>query len=655
MLDRAQKPLLTIETRASTPAMQISLRQIEQYLDAQLSRRQQAHSSVHGRRIILDVRTLDLKHAGQGPIGNWQSGDIIYALRLYRSSLLFGPIYTCDTGQGPCPCCLERRWSNVYHAEDQAQGSWQEEFFFLPSIWLTPFALATIWTIVETTLFCSEDGFTNNARNDQMYQLDLASLRLSKQQLLADPSCPLCSSRRKDSPEAAVIRLSSRAKPDILSYHPVKAATCALPISGYINPVCGILGAHVESSEEHTIITSTGGTYFQRNGTKLAPAFWTGYGTTYVESLRHGIFEGLERLAGEKPRAKESVVFGSFQDLQADALDPSVCGISQSKALRPYTPDLQVPWVWGYSFRQSSPMLVPAQCVYYQPDGQATNFIYETSSGCASGFSIEEAVLFGLLELVERDGIMLAWYAKQSPRQIDPRSICDTQTLFMLERMERLGYDIHLLDLRFDGLIPAVLAVAVLREDKLGKLALGGGASFDPNKAIASAVREVGGIIQWLPKHVEDHLDQLQAMSKDYTQVVNLIDHAALYGLPEMAEKASFLYQNPTICSLKEAYQDWEALRPKSLDLRDDVQYGIAEMLRLCTDVIVVEQTSPEQEQVGLKSARVIVPGLLPIAFGWNNIRVLKLPRLRTAPRIAGYRETDFDPCTYNPHPHPFA
>ncbi len=660
MLDIEQKHLLTIETTSTAPALESSLRLIKKYLAERLVERQQESPFTHECRVIIDLRTLDWKRAGKGPVGYWKSGDTICALRLCRSSLLLGPIYNGDTGKGPCPFCLERRWNAIHLTEEQALGTGPEELLLQPLAWLTPFALETIWAIVETMLF--KEGTPSNQGSDQVYELRLDSLHLSKQQLLADPYCSFCTSRRRDSSEAANIQLVSRSKSEILTYHPVKATAYAFPVSGYINPICGMLGAETLLHETQLINTTAQGIFFQRNASNahITPTVWTGFGATYADGLRHGILEGLERWAGQKPRSKETVVFGSLKDLQAETfvLDPRACGLYQKNATNgcvPYTPDLQIPWVWGYSFRQSQPILVPEQCAYYSPDTQFPCFVRETSSGCASGSCIEEAIFFGLLELIERDGIMLTWYANQSPRRIDPWSSPDKYTLFIIDRINRLGYDLHLLDLRFDTRIPSTLAVAVLREDGFGKLAVGGGASFDPTQAISAAVREVGVIVQGICRNIENQPDEWRAKTQDYTKVLALVDHAAIYGLPEMAEKAAFLFQNPDVRSITEAYSDWEALRPQSFDLRDDVQYSITEMLRLGMDVIVVEQTSPEQEQVGVKTARVIVPGLLPIDFGWRNARILDLPRFKTAPRVAGYRETNFDPAEYNRHPHPFA
>lgn len=49
-----------------------------------------------------------------------------------------------------------------------------------------------------------------------------------------------------------------------------------------------------------------------------------------------------------------------------------------------------------------------------------------------------------------------------------------------------------------------------------------------------------------------------------------------------------------------------------------------------------------------------IVPGLLPIDFGWTKQRALHMPRLRTAFRRAGWRETDLAESELHRVPHPF-
>ena len=47
--------------------------------------------------------------------------------------------------------------------------------------------------------------------------------------------------------------------------------------------------------------------------------------------------------------------------------------------------------------------------------------------------------------------------------------------------------------------------------------------------------------------------------------------------------------------------------------------------------MIAVDQTTPEQHDLGLATASVVVPGLLPIDFGWMRQRAPHARRLRTA------------------------
>jgi ribosomal protein S12 methylthiotransferase accessory factor len=68
----------------------------------------------------------------------------------------------------------------------------------------------------------------------------------------------------------------------------------------------------------------------------------------------------------------------------------------------------------------------------------------------------------------------------------------------------------------------------------------------------------------------------------------------------------------------------------------------------------VVDQTSPEQQEIGLRTASVVIPGTLPIDFGWSRQRVLQQERARTVLRRTGRRSTDLTAADLNTAPHPF-
>jgi ribosomal protein S12 methylthiotransferase accessory factor len=93
---------------------------------------------------------------------------------------------------------------------------------------------------------------------------------------------------------------------------------------------------------------------------------------------------------------------------------------------------------------------------------------------------------------------------------------------------------------------------------------------------------------------------------------------------------------------------------PLSTDLRDDLTWCLEEVTRQGFDVVVVDQTLPEQRRMGLTTVNVIVPGLVPIDFGWDRQRALHLDRVRTAPHAAGLVDHDLTEGELHRVPHPF-
>ncbi|MBC3840558.1 YcaO-like family protein [Streptacidiphilus sp. 4-A2] len=66
--------------------------------------------------------------------------------------------------------------------------------------------------------------------------------------------------------------------------------------------------------------------------------------------------------------------------------------------MAPFDPRKPIPWVQGVRLGSGEPVLVPRRMVYYGGDGTEDNFVYDSSNGCASGASLPEAILFGLLD-----------------------------------------------------------------------------------------------------------------------------------------------------------------------------------------------------------------------------------------------------------------
>lgn len=655
---------MSIEATMTSSSLDDSLYLIKQYLTTRLNESGKIELSTDGSEVIIDLDVLGLKdHKETENLAQQWEQKKIYPIRLYHSFIILGPIYIPAKGNNPCPHCLERRWLENRSKEEQfALMTSTQALIFGHNPRLTLFALETIWAVLESA-FSQKSVVTHSESGEYpFYTLNLESLQVSKYQLMQNSSCPVCAVLTPDTPEAAQIELSSCIKHAISNYRLIEATDYNFPMTGYINPVCGVLGSVATLDYLNTLTAPVNGVFRVRNKYGVYDAWWGGHANKYHQSLYLGILEGLERYAGHKPRGKQITIFDSYENLYPDALDPRECGLYQPEYYRkhfprylPFSPERKIHWVWGYSFRKACPILVPEQMAYYlKYRDEHAHFVQDSSNGCATGSCLEEAIFYGLLELIERDAFLITWYARLALPRIDPWSCQHQETLFVLDCIDKQGYNLHLFDARLDLSFPAVIGVAKRRDTHLGQIVLAAGSSLDPENAIRGTLCEIASYIPSFVRRLESQLETIRAMVHDYTKVTSLEHQTLLYGLPEMTKHTDFLFQNPKIRSVEDTYGEWMEVSPRNQDLRDDLLYCVDEVLKLGMDVIVVDQTCPEQMHARLKTVCVIVPGLMPMDFGWGRERVFGLPRLKTVPRNAGFRETDFESDVNNVLPHPF-
>ncbi|MEU7749264.1 TOMM precursor leader peptide-binding protein [Nonomuraea sp. NPDC049158] len=609
---------------------------------------------------LPDVAVLGLRDATHPRLPEAEKSRGLVPISFTAGSAILGPVVAEQSRSAPCVRCLSLRWQRLRAApERDAIERGRQLRSTASSPYLTPFALDAIWRLWNLLRTHAMEGRSHRPGIAPVYELNLRTLRVSRFDLLMDAACPLCMPREPDTAAGAVLNLRSISKPAPNRYRQFHLGDYDLPVSALTNPICGVVGRYAHRDDLSPTTSPSYGMFQFHDGIRLQEIQWSGQTNSFETSEISGLFEALERYAGLEQRRWTTVTVDSFHELSAAALDPRECGVYADKvyesgAYSRFDPDQPIPWVWGYSLRDRRAVLVPQRTVYYGGAERDHNFVMECSSGCASGASLEEATLHGMLELIERDSFMLAWYGKVSLPEIDPAT-CRDESLFMIDRLRLCGYDVRLFDMRIDLSVPAVLAVAVRRDGGPGTLTFASGASLDPEEAVASALSEVASFAPTMPDQFTRRADEVQAMTEDFGKVRTLIDHPALFASPRMKHHADFLLSNRHLTPMAELYKEWQQTRPRSTDLLTDLSYCRDLLTDAGLDVLVVDQTAPEQELLGLRTVRVIAPGLLPMDFGWSRQRALHMPRTRNAFRRAGWRTTDLDDSELHQVPHPFA
>lgn len=160
----------------------------------------------------------------------------------------------------------------------------------------------------------------------------------------------------------------------------------------------------------------------------------------------------------------------------------------------PFDEQAEIEWTPVWSLTRQRLAWLPTRFCYYRYEAPQVpgdhDFCHADSNGCASGATQAEAILQGLLELVERDAVAIWWYNRLTHPGIALEGINDAFVDQMLSAYARRGRDIHLLDLTTDNGIPAVVALSSLK-DTGGRILMGFGAHADPRIAAERALTEL--------------------------------------------------------------------------------------------------------------------------------------------------------------------
>ena len=354
-----------------------------------------------------------------------------------------------------------------------------------------------------------------------------------------------------------------------------------------------------------------------------------------------GSFVPSERLivasAAELPNAVDPARFALFSDAQyAEPRFP----------FRPFRRETVVSWVEGFALPCGEAAFLPAQLVYMPWRRRArreARIGHATSSGLACGATLEEAVLTGLFELVERDAFMLAWHNRLSLPLLDWSGVPE---LVRLDRryFEPAGLSYSAVDLSVFLGVPTVLGVVHGAPGHLGALGVGAASAATVAVAWRKALAEAFSVQRWVRDRALEHADQLD---REAGEISTFDGHTLYYASEERARRASFLDSSP---------ERRDAGEVASLEGENVLQQIEAVCRRLAergVSAYAVDVSSPDVRAAGLHVAHTLSPGLCMLDVV-EGARFLGGRRMYEAAYECGLLEHPLDPVDLNPDPHPF-
>lgn len=562
----------------------------------------------------------------------------------YGVELWIGPLFI--PGRTGCWECLRQRLMNnrPMNVFFRSQKNTMES---------PPLPLANLPLTVQVAVDLSALEVTkwlyfgeNERLEGKIVTFDTLSLELRLHELVKRPQCPVCGDEQfKNSQPPSPIVLKKRSSSCITTrggYREVSLEDTFEKYRHHISPITGV----VQWLRPYYPVDGAP-IYNYSSGLNVAlrskNMFWLNYhirganggkGSSRQQAKTGALCEAIERYSCTY-QGNEYSVTGSLREWGEDAVHPNACmNFSEEQyrtrekankdcrkfyllVPRPLDENLSIPWTPVYSLTRRKFKYLPSCFCYAQfPAEDELNLIaYPDSNGCAAGNSIEEAILQGFLELVERDSAALWWYNKLHKPAVDLTSFKDPYFDRIIQHYKSLDRGLNVLDLTADLRIPVFAAVSHRLHGDEQEIIFGFGAHVDAKIAIERALVELNQLLPVVQAPL-DGRNQGKYRTRD-DRFIHWLNTATLGNQP-------YLVPDENLPARRTA--DYPSLCPATI--LDGLEFCLSSAINRGLETLVLDMTRPDVE---LPVVKVIVPGMrhfwrrlapgrlydIPVEMGW--------------------------------------
>jgi oxazoline/thiazoline synthase len=477
-------------------------------------------------------------------------------------------------------------------------------------------------------------GFRTELK-DHIVSHDLLGSSVAKHYVAARPQCPTCGSRKLVDPgrAPAPIELSGGAKLVMTSggYRTVSSRATVARFRKHVSPLTGVL-TRLERIEADlpmntNFFASHNFSAPARNVDQLRDGLSGGSfgkGSTAEQAEASALMESIERYSGifqgdeirmtrrftdfapGEAIAPNDVLLFSEAQARADHRASSDNSPESHGAPAPFDPSASIEWSPVWSLRDSRFKYLPTSLLYFFYSGPAAH--HADSNGCAAGNTLEEAIVQGFLELVERDAYAIWWYNRLQRAEVDLDHFNDSYVRDLCSQLAATGRRLWVLDVTSDLGIPTYVAILHWMQNGRENIEFGSGAHFDKRIALLRTLTELN---QFLSIGLMGG-GSGEKPSLDGVTPLRLEEHPFLmpHGIAPNTDATIALADNT----------------------RDQVLACVEIARRAGLDFLVLDQTRPDVE---VPVVRVIVPGLRHFYRRFGPGRLYDVPvklGLREAP-----------------------
>ncbi|HEX6290601.1 MAG TPA: YcaO-like family protein [Herpetosiphonaceae bacterium] len=347
------------------------------------------------------------------------------------------------------------------------------------------------------------------------------------------------------------------------------------------------------------------------------PIYGSATGSSPELARRRAVMECVERYAQFGCYAPPVAVVDTYAALMPDAISPLACGLysaaqyaSPDFGLAAFSEQEPLEWLDVVDLTTGAPRLLPVEFIYPRASLTRQPLVAETSSGTAAHSEPTAATVAALCELVERDSFMQFWYRQPTTQTIPIRTIPQPDIRAALQEMQAVGYVVTVCSLVYDVALPCFLVLAL----KGDTFAYGLGCHPSRYHALHHAMLELAAGISTL--HEGPLVRQIHGSLLD---VRTPADHYHLYNGGPFHQVLRQVLSQVLRVGEAEASQTIEAQATTD----EQALAHVLDALAACRyRAYGCDITPAVVADYGTTVQRVLIPGLIPIHFGYQRWRL---------------------------------
>lgn len=272
------------------------------------------------------------------------------------------------------------------------------------------------------------------------------------------------------------------------------------------------------------------------------------------------------------------------------------------------------------------------------------------TTGVATSGILEEAILKGVLEVIERDAYIIAYLNKISPPIIDFEhlSFQDAQLEKVFKMFRRYHLEAYLLKLPTDFSVPVVSAIILDKSGKGPAFVIGNSAKLDLKSAILGALTEALSIRLSLRRDWETKKDSPLPELEKFGQY----DRMIYWARPENSARLDFMIRGEKIkidlAAAGNFFDNAQEIKDKKYFQRKMAEL-VGELQKKSYEACYVEFSDKAVQRLGLHCVQAVIPELQPIHLE-ERFPCFGGKRLQEVPKLLGYAPAE----KLNQEPHPF-